>query len=120
MAFSVDASTNRITLTRGDTFRAEVGISWPDGEPYVPEAGETVRFALKSSKMKSGNTDFADERPRIRKEIPISTMLLQLDPADTEGLPFGMYKYDIEITRINGDVDTFIRNADFSLTEEVD
>lgn len=107
-----------ITLTRGDTFLAEVNIL-RDNKPYTPEAGDRVRFALKHSLLNPDGTDFRDPDPLILKDIPIDTMVLRLDPEDTKSLGFGRYAYDIEITFANGIVDTFISNARFELTPEV-
>ena len=109
---------NDITLTRGDTFVAKVKIT-KDDEEYTPEPGDVVRFAVKHNQLKPDNSDYTDEDPLILKEVPIETMLLQLDPEDTKSLAFGTYVYDIEITFSDGTVDTFITKKKFKLTEEV-
>ena len=54
------------------------------------------------------------------KDIPIDTMKLILDSADTKMLPFGKYVYDIQLTKATGEVDTFITKGTMKLTEEVD
>lgn len=113
--YSIKGTT--ITLTRGDTLILKVDIL-RDGEPYTPAPGEYVRFALKRS-LNLGGTDFEEAEPLILKEIPIDTMLLWLDPADTASLGFGVYNYDIEITMLDGTVDTFIAYAKFVITPEV-
>lgn len=100
-----------ITLTKGDTFRATVSITDSDGEPYTPEDGDSIRFAMKQN--------YTDESPLILKDISIDTLCLQLDPDDTKSLDVGKYVYDIELTRSNGDVDTFITKSSLELTEEV-
>ena len=110
---------NSISLTRGDTFRAKVGILLEDGTPYIPSAEDSLRFALKHPQLNNDGTDYADKNPLILKTIPTDTMILQLDPADTKSLGFGDYVYDIEITLEDGTVDTFITSAPFKLTEEV-
>lgn len=107
-----------ITLTRGDTLRVLVSMK-KDGEEYIPEAGDSVRFALKHRTMNSDKSDYKDLDPLIYKDIPINTMLLQLDPEDTKDLGFGKYVYDIEITFEDGTVDTFITAAPFIISEEV-
>ena len=107
-----------ITLTRGDTLVAEIGIRRND-EPYTPVAEDSIRFALKHSTMNADHSEFTDEQPLIRKEIPYDTLILKLDPADTKPYGFGRYRYDIEITFEDGTVDTFIKGF-FTLTEEVD
>lgn len=109
MSYSVNKTT--IVLTRGDTFKAKVNIVDNKGNAYIPSTGDKVRFAMKST--------YSQEEPSVIKDIPIDTLLLVLDPDDTKMLPFGNYVYDIQLTKANGDVDTFITKADLKLTEEV-
>lgn len=110
MSYSITGTT--ITLTRGDTFEALVSATKNDGTPYVPVEGDSIRFAMKEN--------YTDARPLLVKDIPISTMMLVLEPEDTAGLNFGKYVYDIQLTKANGKVDTFITKATFKLSEEVD
>lgn len=98
---------NTIHLTRGDTFQSQVTIK-QNGEEYIPEQGDTIRFAAKRNELNHNGTQYLDKEPLIVKEIPIDTMILRLDPEDTAGLDFDVYAYDIEITMANGRVDTFI------------
>ncbi len=109
--FKVSGTT--ITLTRGDTARIIVGLSYKgSGDEYYPSGGDVVRFAAKKK--------YKDESPVIYKIIPSDTMILEISPQDTKNLSFGNYVYDIEITYENGDVDTFIERATLKITEEVD
>ena len=110
MSYNVQGTT--ITLTRGDTFIALISITQSDGNPYVPNEGDSVRFAMKRG--------YEDEEPLLVKDIPIVTMKLILDSADTKMLPFGKYVYDIQLTKATGEVDTFITKGTMKLTEEVD
>ena len=110
MSYSVSGTA--ITLTRGDTFMASISITQQDGTPYVPSEGDKVRFAMK--------TKYQDPEPLLTKEIPIDTMTLLLNPEDTKNLSFGKYVYDIQLTKADGTVDTFITKASIKLTEEVD
>ena len=71
-----------------------------------------LRFAVKRK-----YTD-DDDKVLIVKQVPLDTMLLELESADTKDLRFGEYVYDIEYTDVNGRPDTFIR-AKFLLAEEV-
>ena len=110
MAYSIDAKTNNITLVRGDYFPCYIAMT-KEGEPFAPQTG-SLRFAVKKK-----YTD-PDEKVLIVKQIPLDTMLLELESADTKDLRFGEYVYDIEYTDVNGRPDTFIR-AKFFIAEEV-
>ena len=124
---SVEITDNKITMTRGDTFRCRVDpyirIYDEQGtvigkELYEPVEGDSLRFAVKHVTMKGGK-QYKDPEPLILKDIPISTRILQLDPADTKTLDFDTYVYDVEITYADGTVYTFITTEDFVLTPEV-
>ena len=82
--------------------------------PYcnTPQEGETLRFAL------SNKYGASRDEVLILKDIPISTMELKLEPADTKSLPFGKYKYDIEFTDVLGAVTTVLE-AIFEVAKEV-
>lgn len=109
---SVKINGTTITMTRGDTLKVLVTIVNADGTEYEPVEGDSIRFAMKASY----NADIL-----IRKNIPIDTLLLHLEPEDTKSLKMPKeYFYDIELTHANGDVDTFIANAKLKLSEEVD
>ncbi len=110
MSYNVSGTT--ITLTRGDTFMAQISITDSKGEPYVPVEGDSVRFAMKSA--------YTDDEPLLLKDIPIDTLKLILAPEDTKCLSFGTYVYDIQLTKVTGEVDTFITKAKIKITEEVD
>ena len=110
-------NNNMITMTRGDTLRVQVGIT-VDGTEYVPEQGDSLRFAVKHPTLKEDKSDYTDTEPLILKGIPPDTLLLELAPEDTKALGFGKYDYDIEITFADGAVDTFIEGQ-LVLTKEV-
>lgn len=112
----VDGTT--IEMTRGDTLRVQIEIEL-DEETYVPQTGDSVAFFLKHKSFNKDKTAYSDPEPLITKDVPISTMVLQLDPEDTKPLDFGKYVYDLQITFANGTVDTFINNAAFNLVPEV-
>lgn len=99
-----------IYLTKGDTFLSTVTAKRKNtGETYVPVEGDVVRFALKKA--------YTDSESLVRKVIPIDTMLLRIDADETKNLPVRSYVYDIEITFVNGEVDTFIRGNLILLNE---
>ncbi|MCB5918319.1 hypothetical protein LJB56_15215 [Lachnospiraceae bacterium 210521-DFI.3.101] len=110
MSYSVSGTT--ITLTRGDTFMAQISIADKDGTQYVPVEGDSIRFAMKQK--------YTDLDPLLVKDIPTDTLQLIIDPEDTKSLAFGNYVYDIQLTKASGEVDTFITTSKIKITEEVD
>lgn len=110
MSYSIAGTT--ITMTRGDTMVALVGMKQANGYPYAPIEGDKIRFAMKQT--------YSDSSPLLVKDIPIDTMLLVIEPEDTAELAFGKYVYDIQLTKADGVVDTFITKATIKITEEVD
>ena len=116
MSYKVNGTN--ITLTRGDTFSATLTLYQGDQE-YVPQEGDSIRFAVKHPTMTAGQQDYSDVEPVILKQIDTQTMTLILDPEDTSDLGFGNYVYDIEITFSDGSGDTFITASKFVLTPEV-
>ena len=108
-----------IIMTRGDTLVLQIEAT-QDGEPYVPEEGDSMRFAMKTSRMNAQRTDYQDQVPIVIKDIPMDTMVLRLESSDTKQLDFGEYVYDIQLTYADGTVDTFIAEARLKLSPEVD
>ena len=110
MSYSVKKNT--IYLTRGDTFRATIALKDAEGEIYTPQPDETIRFAMKKH--------YEDATPLLLIQVPYDTLELVILPQDTKTLAFGEYVWDMQITRSNGDIDTFITKAQLILTEEVE
>lgn len=108
MSASINGAS--ISLTRGDSLILNVNVT-VNGELYTPEAGDVIRFAMKTSTN-------ADE-VLINKNVDLSTMTLRIEPSDTKSLSFGTYTYDLELTTHDGYVDTFIGPASFTITPEV-
>lgn len=99
-----------ITLTRGDSLPLQFGLKRND-EPYIPNLGSSIRFAMK--------VKYNDEEPTLLKTIPIDTLRLDIEPADTKNLPMKKtYVYDIELTDETGYVETFVE-GNFTIAEEV-
>ena len=113
-----DVDGKKIYLTRGDTFYSTITMT-RNGVEYIPDERDTMRFVLKRAGLLSNGTAYRDSRPLLDIDIPVDTCLLKIEPEDTKKLKFGSYVYDIEITFANGDVDTFINNAEFELVPEV-
>lgn len=121
---SARISGTTIKLTRGDSLWATSRPTYRDGTPYEMQAGDVVRFALKHAQLLPDGSDFEDEEPLVEKELDYDSTheywVLHLVPSDTEDLAFGDYKYDLELTQAGGDVYTYVANAKFKLTPEVE
>lgn len=106
-------SGTTISLTRGDSAKIELFLTYKNGDTYEPREGDSIRFAVKKS--------FNDlVPPLLIINIPTDTLLLHITPEQSKQLAYGSYKYDIQMTTADGDVDTFIDKATFIVTEEVD
>lgn len=110
--FKINGTT--MYLTRGDTLDVTVEILNEDKTPYTPSAEDSVRFAVKGS--------YKDQRTILNVEIPIDTLRLRVESEDTKKFAARKdpYVYDIQLTREDGTVDTFIDCAELYITEEVD
>jgi hypothetical protein len=104
------SSNGEIRLTRGDTARLTVDIMDDEGLPYVLQEKDTLTLTVKK--------DYEDTTPAIEKEIEGNNMF-HIEPADTAGLPFGSYKYDVQLKTEDGDVYTVIADKIFTILKEV-
>lgn len=101
-----------ITLTRGDTLSLRVRLfqevepvppaTEPTTEPYVPTAGDVIRFAV--SKGYKGESGY---ELQFAKVIPNDTLTFTCSSTET-ALDYRVYNYDVEITHEDNSVDTFI------------
>ena len=104
---------NVIGLVRGDSMWVNISLFDPNGNEYLPDPNDKVRFALKKSPLDP------DEDILLKIDIDPTTMELHINPEDTKHLEFGEYSYDLEITLTNGFRDTFIGPCKFKLLEEI-
>jgi hypothetical protein len=98
-----------IMLTRGDTATIIVGLTTEDGSAYSMQEGDVLKLAAKKS------VRCADAV--IEKES--TDGVFEFAPEDTEGLAFGDYKYDIQLTTAGGDVYTVVPVSTFRVMEEI-
>ena len=99
-----------IKLTRGDTARLTVAPTYDDGQPYSIEKNDTVTFTVKQN--------YNDKSPLIEKVV-VGGNKIHIEPKDTKNLPFGKYKYDVQVTKANGDNYTIIDDKIFEVANEV-
>lgn len=100
----------KIILTRGDS--ASITLTPTEDSEYVPAEGDSIRFAM--------SKQYGATMPLVLIDIPTDTMVLEIRPEHTKSLPFGTYKYDLELRSANGElVETFVTKAEFVVDKEV-
>ncbi len=102
----------RVSLTRGDTAFLNVRLVDESGEPYEIQQGDVVYFRLKQNVSSKGLL--------LEKQVDTVTMKLRLDVEDTEGLKFGVYKYELELVTAANHHFTVIENANFEVRPELE
>lgn len=109
----IEIKNNDITMTRGDTLVMKLNLKYSDGEPYEPNEGDQIRFAMKEH--------YTDQECIIKKDIPTDSLVLRLESDETKKLKYWQtYVYDIQLTKYDGTVDTFIAKGQLKVAEEVD
>lgn len=100
-----------LSVTRGDTLPIVINITNGTSE-YTLAEGDVITFTVKKS------TDIG-ATALIQKTMDSTTgPYCELTPQDTN-LPYGKYKYDVELKQADGRVFTVIKPSVFVVTEEV-
>ena len=100
-----------IELTRGDTARLVVTITNElTDAPYEMQPEDELVFSVKKSTK--------DAEPLIRKSVR-GAKAFHIKPEDTQALEFGKYKYDVQLTTVDGDVYTVLGTATIQILDEV-
>ena len=107
----IDRNQN-ITLTRGDTAYIDiVELRNRDGAIYDLVAGDRIFFRLKANSVIEKELDI---------DLPNSKASLHILPADTIGLDYTSYKYEMELVTSTDEHFTFIADKNFIISEEVE
>ncbi len=105
--FKVD--NNNISIIRGDSGAFTISIADTNGSPVALTDGDVLTFTLRRT----------PRSPTIVLQKVIVNGELDIKPADTEGLAFGAYVYDVQLKRADGYTDTIIPPHEFCILEEV-
>lgn len=97
----------KIWLIKGDSLNAVLNMWELDGTPEYPADGDTITFTAEK-----GETT-------ITKTIPHDTMMLSLEPDDTEDLDYGTYPFRVDIVRADDSKDTFINGGELYLVDKM-
>lgn len=105
--FSV--TDNNIRITRGDTGVILITLTNKDGTDYTMQDGDVLVFTVKKS--------------TFVKDVIIQKIFLEgqvkIEHTDTDGLSYGTYYYDVQLTTAAQDVFTVITPHKFEVMPEV-
>jgi len=104
-------SGSNIKMTRGDTVYLTIPLKLSTGaEAYEMQPGDTLTLSVKRCTR--------DDEYLLQKVVD-GDNTIHIEPIDTSSLPFGKFKYDVELVTSDGDVFTVIPSSTFELLEEV-
>lgn len=101
---------NTIKLTRGDTAYLTIPIKNAIGEDYEMSAGDVLVLSMKK---RVTDTEYSLQK------VVTGDNVFHILPEDTDGLKFGTYVYDVQLTTEGKDVYTLIPVSSFELLQEV-
>lgn len=100
---------NNLYMTKGDTAKFPLRITYMDDSDYVVEKDDKIIFTVKKKST--------DSAVVIQKEITNGELILV--SGNTKNLSCGRYCYDVQLTKPDGTVITIIPPHIFKLCEEV-
>lgn len=104
-------SNGSVQLTRGDSAEFIVTIVNKDlDEEFEMREGDRLTFSVKRN-VKAYDYAF--------QKTVVGTNIIPIEPADTTGLEFAKYTYDVQLTTVEGKVFTIIPPTTFEITAEV-
>lgn len=102
-----------LKITRGDSLPLHISVKYSDGQSYNFTKGDTLVFTVKA------NVNLTDNPVLIQKVMTLETGTnIELSPEETN-LPYGNYKYDVELNTAEGRRFTVIKPTNFRVTAEV-
>ena len=97
-----------ISMIRGDSESLTVRCS----EPFL--SGDTVYMTVRED---------AESPVEFQERVTVfgaeGEAVIGISHADTEGMAFGDYVYDVQVTRRDGSVKTLVPKSRFTLEEEI-
>lgn len=104
-------SDGTIRLTRGDTAELKVDLVYDGTEnKYVMNSSDKLTLTIKKS---------TKDVQHLVQKVVTGTDTIVIEPADTAGLSFGKYKYDVQLDTVDGKTYTPVEVSVFEILEEV-
>ena len=113
---------NDIYLTRGDTSYIEIDVSYAGygcSKDYKFQEGDKLFFTVKQN---FNMEDFLFQKVisfQDTDEIENGSVIIKIEPSDTNNLDFRSYIYDVELITSDGDKYTIVRPSLFEILPEV-
>ena len=116
MAHKITQLTDKkadIELVRGDTLMLTLNLE-KNEIPYEIVNGDQIIFTVRKNYKGLNNDEIL-----LQKIVDLnSSIILEVEPEDTNSLEYGSYKYDIEFDSWDGKIDTVLQGT-LKLTKEV-
>lgn len=115
-----EISGTTIVLKQGDTCRIKLNLvrrTERESSLFIPEEGSSIRLVAKRR--------LGEDKPvDLESVVDLETMTLEITSEQTKDLPLKgremFLRYDLELTKPNGDVATLVSNAELVIVPEVD
>lgn len=104
-----------IYLTRGDNAELSITATNDDGTDYEFQTGDRVIFRIG---LKPGQDVALQKECVVNLEDNVA--VLYLEPDDTWGLQFKVYRYECELITVNDEHYTFIVDQPFEVGKEIE
>ena len=103
-------NNTELYLTRGDSVQMQITIIDASGDPYTPETGDVIRFALKKT--------YQSAEPEILKTLNNNNLVLTLTPEETKEQEILRKEYIVAFrAQIRGQLDNIKYVEDLSEEE---
>ena len=114
-----EISGTTIVLKQGDTCRIKLNLvrrTERESSLFIPEEGSSIRLVAKRR--------LGDKPIDLESMVDLDTMTLEITSEQTKDLPLKgremFLRYDLELTKPNGDIATLVSNAELIIVPEVD
>lgn len=112
MILKQDGIKVHINLTRGDS--GVLNLKCTNGETSYLETGDVLYLTVKKD-IYTKDIIFQ----KLITNFYEDSAIIEIQPENTKNLDYGVYKYDIQLTKVDGTINTLIPPSDFVVSGEV-
>jgi thiamine pyrophosphokinase len=103
-----------ITMTRGDSESITVSCKNAEGVAIPLVSGDKIYLTVKENMFTP-----IKKFQKIVTTFTGGNAVINIVPDDTKNLSYGTYKYDIQLTKANGNITTIVPASNFIIEGEV-